>query len=203
LGRGSERWTLLAVLALAVAPATACNRGRSSRGEASEVSVSAPVEAGPFELGRPATSADLSAFYPTVFPDGVGLPDGQGTAADGETIYRERCAACHGARGEGATASPLVGGVKPAMGYRIGRAPPGQPRPSMIDFFPYATTLSDYTRRAMPQMTAGSLTDAETYSVVGWMLFLNGLVPKDQVLDRHTLPKVKMPALARLDYEEK
>jgi cytochrome c len=154
------------------------------------------------DLGHPATSAELDALGATVLPDGTGLPTGQGSARQGEEFYRGRCAACHGARGEGAAAVPLVGTERRANGYRVGRAPPGQPRPSAGDFIPYATTLFDYTKRAMPPSAPGSLSDAEAYGVVAWILYLNGAIGKDDVLDRAALPKVRMPARERFVYED-
>jgi mono/diheme cytochrome c family protein len=155
-----------------------------------------------FGLGRAATAEEIRAWDDDVLPDGAGLPPGSGTAESGEPIYSSRCASCHGPKGRGGTALPLVGGSERSFGYRIGHAPSGEPRPSFINFFPYATTLFDYTRRAMPFNAPGSLRDDETYSVVAWMLYINGLVGKADVIDKDALPKIKMPALAFFVYDE-
>lgn len=157
---------------------------------------------GPFGLGRPATPAEINAWDDDVLPDGTGLPAGQGSVAAGEQIFATRCAPCHGAQGEGATALPLVSGEKPALGFRVGRSQRGEPRPTFVEFIPYATTLFDYTRRAMPANAPGSLRDDETYSLVGWMLHLNGLMSEDATVDKSSLLRVKMPALARFAYED-
>jgi cytochrome c len=95
-----------------------------------------------------------------------------------------------------------VGGKAPVLGYRVGRPAQGEKRPSFVDFVPYATTLFDFTRRAMPPSAPGSLSDDETYSVVAFMLSLNGLVAPNATLDKVSLLRVKMPALARFAYEE-
>jgi cytochrome c len=156
-----------------------------------------------FGVGRAATLEDIRALDVDVLPDGSGLPPGGGTAAAGEQIFVARCAACHGARGEGASALPLVGGARRTLGYRVGRPPAGEPRPTLIDFYPYATTLFDYTRRAMPWNAPGSLSDDEAYSVVAWMLWRNNLVERSTVLDRNSLWRIEMPARAHFAYDPK
>jgi S-disulfanyl-L-cysteine oxidoreductase SoxD len=189
--------------AAAASSASGCGRD-ASRLESGSAAVSAVVvDPNMFDVGRPLTEAERAQYAPSILPDGTGLPDGSATAAAGESIYKARCAICHGIRGEGATALPLVGGAEPAMGYRIGRAPAGQARPTMIDFMPYATTLFDYTQRTMPKADPGSLTAQDTYAVVAWMLYMNGLVRVDDAMDRRTLPRVNMPARARFATESR
>jgi mono/diheme cytochrome c family protein len=156
----------------------------------------------PFGIGRTPTAEEIRAWDVDVLPDGTGLPEGKGTAAEGAKVYASRCATCHGAKGQGGTAIPLVAGKGHSRGYRIGRPPPGEPAPTLVDFYPYATTLFDYTRRAMPWNAPGSLRDDETYGVVAFVLNLNGLLGEDDVLDSRSLPRIKMPALARFAYEE-
>jgi cytochrome c len=157
--------------------------------------------AGPvFGRGTPATREELRAWDVDILPDGSGLPPGRGTAAEGEAIYSTLCAGCHGAEGEGASALPLVGGARKAVGYRVGRAPTAESRPTWLQFYPYATTLFDYVRNAMPWNAPGSLTDGATYSLVAWMLWRNGIIARDTAMDRDSLPRIEMPAHAHFAY---
>jgi S-disulfanyl-L-cysteine oxidoreductase SoxD len=122
----------------------------------------------------------------TVFPDGRGLPKGQGTAREGKAVFTTYCAACHGASGEGSNDFPrLVGGV--------GSLKASLPVLTVGSYWPYATTLWDYNRRAMPYTQPGLLTDAEVYAVTAYILEMNGIVKEDDVLDARTLPRVRMP----------
>jgi hypothetical protein len=155
-----------------------------------------------FGLGRRATAADVEAACREVLPDGTGLPAGHGTPAQGAAIFAVRCAGCHGSKGEGGSALPLVCRGETAFGYRVGRAPPGEPQPTFVDFYPYATTLFDYTRRAMPWNAPGSLSDDETYGLVAWMLAQNNLLSESAVLDRDSLLRTKMPARDRFVFLE-
>ena len=155
-----------------------------------------------FEVGREATSAEIEAWSTEAMPDGSGLPEGRGTPAEGALVYAAQCAGCHGPNGEGASALPLVGGGVRVPGHRIGRHVPGEPPSTWVDFYPYATTLFDYTRRAMPWNAPGTLDADETYAVVAWMLQRNGLLGARAVLDRASLPRVVMPARAHFAFEE-
>jgi hypothetical protein len=128
----------------------------------------------------PATIADL-----TVLPDGTGLPPGSGTAAAGEALFQQHCAACHGADGGGTLNDRLVGGI----GSLAGAAPVK----TVGSYWPYATTLFDYLRRAMPYQSPGSLSADELYAVTAYVLFLNGIVAREARLDAGTLPAVAMP----------
>ncbi len=121
-------------------------------------------------------------------PDGEGLTPGSGSVAQGRAVYREHCAACHGPTGTEGPNDRLVG-VEP-----WGRWPPGR---AIGNYWPYATTLFDYIRKAMPQATPGVLTPDETYSVIAYILNLNGLVPEDATMNAETLPVVVMPARDR------
>ena len=152
----------------------------------------------PLGVGRAATEEEIREWQVTVLPDGTGLPAGSGSVAAGARVFAARCASCHGPRGDGPIR--LVGGEGPTHGYRIGRAPPGEKPPTVVDYYPYATTLFDYTRRAMPYQEPGSLTDGETYSVVAWLLCESGLLREDAVLDAESLPRVRMPALAHFAF---
>lgn len=137
-------------------------------------------------LGRPATQAEIGRASISVAPDGTGLPQGRGTAKTGQAVYEAKCAACHGAKGEGSAAFPqLVGGV--------GSLTTAQPVATIGSYWPYATTVWDYIHRAMPYQDAGSLNPDEVYGVTAYLLYLNGIIKQDTELNKHTLPKVKMP----------
>jgi S-disulfanyl-L-cysteine oxidoreductase SoxD len=134
-------------------------------------------------LGVPATeieSADVS-----IGPDGAGLPPGSGTPAQGEAIFNTKCVACHGPQGSGTVNDQLVGGQ--------GTLTNTTPVKTIGSYWPYATTVFDYVRRAMPYPAPHSLTDPEVYALTAYLLSLNGIIAKDAVIDAKTLPQVKMP----------
>jgi len=118
-------------------------------------------------------------------PSGTGLPGGSGTAKQGAAVYAAKCVACHGDKGVGKPADALVGG--------IGSLATARPVRSVGSYWPYATTLFDYVRRAMPITNPLSLSDDEVYAVSAYVLFLNGIVGEDAVMNAQTLPQVKMP----------
>jgi cytochrome c len=137
-------------------------------------------------LGRRASPSEIAAVDITVFPDGSGLPNGRATAREGRLVYGQHCAACHGDMGQGNDNFPaLAGGV--------GSLSSGTPLLTVGSYWPYATTLWDYTRRAMPYPRPGSLTPQEVYAVTAYVLYMNGIVEEDSVLDQRTLPGVRMP----------
>ncbi len=138
------------------------------------------------KLGRPATAEEITAVDSSILPDGTGLPPGQGTAKAGEAIYRSQCASCHGEKGAGGTSDRLVGG----RGSLTGAAAPIK---TVGSYWQWATTLFDYTRRAMPYGAPLSLSDEDVYSVTAYLLHLNGIVSEDAVMNAQTLPRVKMP----------
>jgi mono/diheme cytochrome c family protein len=144
-----------------------------------------------FGIGRPATPAEIAAWDIGVGPDGAGLPPGRGTSADGAPIYAARCAACHGKTGKEGPNDPLVGRL-PGDAFNFANDPRA-PR-TIGSYWPYATTVFDYIRRAMPPDKPGSLKDEEVYGLVAYLLSLNELIPPDAVMDAASLPKVKMPA---------
>lgn len=136
-------------------------------------------------LGVPITEADLQSVDLIIQPDGTGLPAGSGTAQQGRQVFTQRCSACHGAAGEGANPSlQLVGGSMQSEGV---------PVRTVGSYWPYATTLFDYIRRAMPANEPKSLTADEVYQVSAFLLFLNGVIAEDAVINAQTLPQVKMP----------
>lgn len=147
-----------------------------------------------FGIGRPATPAEIAAWDIDVRPDGVGLPPGRGTSHDGEPVYAARCAACHGKAGKEGPNDRLVG-REPREGFPFGRDP--QAIRTIGNYWPYATTVFDYIRRAMPPNAPGSLKSDEIYGLTAYLLFLNELISADAVMDATSLPKVVMPARDR------
>jgi S-disulfanyl-L-cysteine oxidoreductase SoxD len=139
------------------------------------------------QFGRPVTQQDIAAWDISIGPDGAGLPPGKGTVAQGEMVYAAKCQACHGAKGEGRPNDRLVGGMGSLAPDK------GPPVKTVGSYWPYATTLFDYVRRAMPWDRPKSLSDEEVYAVAAYILNLNGLIGQDDVIDAQSLPKVKMP----------
>ena len=137
-------------------------------------------------LGRVATPEEIAAWDVSIDPDGVGLPPGSGTPKQGEIVYLAKCVACHGEKGAGKPNDQLVGG----QGTLPGDKPPVK---TVGSFWPYATTIFDYVRRAMPYNESKSLTNDEVYAVVAYILQLNGVIGENDTIDAKTLPKVKMP----------
>jgi mono/diheme cytochrome c family protein len=137
-------------------------------------------------LGQAVSSQELAAWDISVGPDGAGLPPGRGTAKQGALVYEAKCVACHGEKGAGQPNDRLVGGIGSLAGDQT-------PVRTVGSFWPYATTLFDYVRRAMPWPQPRSLTDDEVYAVSAYILHLNGIIGETDVIDARTLPKVKMP----------
>jgi cytochrome c len=137
------------------------------------------------KLGQLISPADAAAWDISIAPDGAGLPAGRGTAKEGEAIYVAKCQACHGEKGAGRPNDALVGGIGSLAG-----APPVK---TVGSYWPYATTLFDYVRRAMPFQAPKSLSADEVYAVSAYILHLNEIVARDAVLDAQSLPSVKMP----------
>ena len=137
-------------------------------------------------LGKAAAPAEIASWDVSIGPDGAGLPPGSGTPQQGEQVYLAKCLACHGEKGSGKPNDQLVGGQ--------GSLQPGQaPAKTVGSFWPYATTVFDYVRRAMPLNDPKSLRDDEVYAVVAYILWLNGVVGENDKLDAQTLPAVRMP----------
>lgn len=145
-------------------------------------------------IGRAATPAEIAAWDIDIMPDGTGLPPGRGTPLEGATIFASRCAGCHGKTGKEGPNDVLVG-REPRDGFPFSQDPT---LPHTIgNYWPYATTVFDYVRRAMPADAPGSLTDTEVYSLTAFLLHANELIPGDAIIDATTLPKVVMPARDR------
>jgi len=138
-----------------------------------------------YGLGRAPTEQEIRALGVAVAPDGTGLPAGSGTAVEGREVFAAKCVKCHGEKGEGGIGPLLVGGQ--------GTLATAKPVKTVGSFWPYATSVWDYVNRAMPFNQPGTLTHAQVYAVVAYVLYLNGIVGETQVLDVKTLPKVRMP----------
>ncbi len=136
-------------------------------------------------LGQPVSNAELDAVDFVVLPDGSGLPAGSGTAATGLVVFQTECRLCHGEGGQGGPNDRLVGGV--------GSLASDAPVKTIGSYWPYATTLFDYLRRAMPYHAPGSLSDDDLYDLTAYLLLENGVIGKDQQIDANTLPTVEMP----------
>lgn len=136
-------------------------------------------------LGRAATAQEVAAWDISIPPSGVGLPAGSGTAKQGEAVYTAQCQACHGPKGVGKPADLLVGGV--------GSLATAKPVRTVGSYWPYATTVFDYTRRSMPATKPLSLTNNEVYAVTAYLLYLNGIIGENLEMNAQTLPQVKMP----------
>src|SRR5215469_7803433 len=139
-------------------------------------------------LGKPISEADLQHWDSAILPDGTGLPSGQGTPQEGAKVYAEKCAMCHGDAAKGGVAPfypALVGGAPLTNGIETQK--------TIANYYAYATTIFDYTRRAMPYNAPRSLTDNEVYALTAYILSLNKLIGENDVMDAKTLPQVKMP----------
>ncbi|MDH3272114.1 MAG: cytochrome c [Gemmatimonadota bacterium] len=174
---------------------TACGTGESSvplmsgtpdammlAGTAGDLPANAPAR---FDFGRRASDDRIALWDIDVRPDGAGLPPGRGSVAEGRAVYDVHCVACHGPTGTEGPNDQLVNSEQWDL-YPTGRA--------VGNYWPYATTLYDYIRKAMPQLTPGILSHDQVYAVVAYVLYMNEIVPEDAVMDAQTLPAVVMPA---------
>jgi cytochrome c len=148
--------------------------------------ITVPALAQAPQFGQGIAPADIAPWDISIGPDGEGLLPGRGTAIQGEAVYAAKCQACHGEKGVGGPNDTLVGGISSL-------APDKAPVKTVGSYWPYATTLFDYVRRAMPFPESKSLTSDEIYAVSAYLLYLNGIVGINDVLDAQALPKVKMP----------
>lgn len=136
-------------------------------------------------LGRVATLAEVAGWDVSIPPDGTGLPPGRGTSAQGAVVFERKCQSCHGERGAGQPNDRLVGGH--------GTLASKTPVRTIGSYWPYATTVFDYVRRAMPYTQSHSLSDDDVYAVTAYLLRLNGIIGESDVMNAETLPKVRMP----------
>lgn len=135
-------------------------------------------------LGKPISPAEIAPWDINILPDGTGLPPGSGTPAEGARVYSAKCSVCHGQDGKGGTSTRLVGG-EPIKNMESEK--------TIASFWPYATTLFDYIRRAMPWRQPRSLTNEEVYALTAYILSLNKLIGESETINALTLPKVRMP----------
>jgi len=135
-------------------------------------------------LGKPISPSDIAPWDITIMPDGTGLPPGSGTPAQGAPIFQAKCSACHGENGKGGIAAAVTAGP-PRASLDGGK--------TIANFWPYATTIFDFVRRAMPYNAPRSLKDDEVYALTAYLLSLNKLIGDTEMMNAQTLPKVKMP----------
>ncbi len=143
-------------------------------------------------LGRPVDHDAIEAVSFTIMPDGEGLPVGSGNATAGAALFRQHCMACHGEGGSGGINDTLVGGR--------GSLASDQPVKTIGSYWPYATTLFDYIRRAMPYQSPGILSDDDVYSLTAYLLFVNDVIDEDIEIDATSLPAVEMPNRQGFDW---
>jgi len=149
--------------------------------------VAAPAAAGDFGLGRPATETEVAAWDIDIRPDGKGLPEGSGTVAEGETIYTNQCAYCHGDFGEGIDRWPVLAGGWDTLTRQ-------RPVKTVGSYWPFLSTVYDYVHRAMPFGNAQSLTDDQVYAVTAYVLYLNDVITDyDAELSKESFTEIEMP----------
>jgi mono/diheme cytochrome c family protein len=136
-------------------------------------------------LGKPLNEAAIANWDISILPDGTGLPKGSGTSAQGAAIFAEKCSACHGDNAKGGVAGALVE-EKKISGISASQK-------TIKNFWPYATTVFDFIRRAMPFNMPRSLSDDEVYALTAYILAENKLIGANDTMNAETLPKVKMP----------
>jgi cytochrome c len=136
-------------------------------------------------LGTPVTEAEIAAWDISILPDGTGLPPGSGTPEQGAKVFAAKCALCHGPEAKGGTAASLVGGRPLTDGIDTPK--------TIANFWGHATTLFDFTRRAMPWQAPRTLTNEEVYALTAYILSLNRIIGPGDTMNAQTLPKVRMP----------
>jgi len=144
------------------------------------------VEAGHYGYGQTATAEQIAGWDIDIRPDGMGLPPGGATPEDGEMLYEDECASCHGSFGEGVGRYPVLAGGE-------GTLTEARPEKTVGSFWPYASTLWDYIHRAMPFTAPESLSDQEVYATTAYVLYLNDLIEYDFELTQENLADVEMP----------
>lgn len=191
----------VAVLASACGPLDDGGRGEvDGRAGSGAVAIAGTADGLPdhaparFGFGAEASEARVALWDVDVKPDGEGLPPGRGSVAEGEQVYALHCVACHGPTGTEGPYDRLVG-REPWEDYPSTR--------TVGNYWPHATTLFDYIRRAMPQLTPGLLTADQTYAVIAYLLYLNEIVPENAVMNAETLPRVEMPARDRFVVDDR
>lgn len=187
----SRKAVALAIAVGLVAPAMGLAQQQRTQAQQKPAPQAKPAETvstarKPLGLGRPALPEEIAAWDIDVRPDGQGLPAGRGSVKQGEEIFLERCASCHGEFGEGVGRWPVIAGG-------VGSLKADNPEKTVGSFWPYASTVYDYVHRAMPFGNGQSLSAEETYAVVAYVLYLNDLVKDDFELSKENFTSVKMP----------
>ncbi len=154
----------------------------------------------PFGFGHEPSAAEITALDIDVMPDGTGLPAGSGTVQRGVALYEAQCVSCHGPTGREGPYDILVGRI-PNDEFPFGRDRTA--RSTIGSYWPYATTLYDYLRRAMPFGNPGTLSADDVYSLVAALLYMNGIIPEGAVMNAETLPAVVMPAQERFVVDDR
>lgn len=181
---------------------SACG-GSGTSGEASRTSRTSAETSGHYGLGTAPTPASLAAWNRDVGPEGAELPTGRGSVAEGRALFSVHCASCHAANGEGmAPAYPQLVG-RPAAGESFDFASNADIPRTIGNYWPHATTLFDYIRRAMPFLAPGSLSDDQTYALTAYLLAANGVIPDSTTLDAVALRAVRMPARDRFVLDDR
>lgn len=148
--------------------------------------MSVPAYSGKLGIGREATAPEIKGWNIDVRPDGQGLPEGKGTVEQGEVLFQEKCAACHGEFAEGVDRWPVLAGGHDSLKSE-------DPVKTIGSYWPYLSTVYDYIYRAMPFGDAQSLTHDETYALVAYILSMNDLVEDDFELSKSNFLTVRMP----------
>ena len=160
---------------------------RFLKGLAFSILIILPAHAGQLGLGREATPVEIAAWDIDVRPDGQGLPEGRGTVAEGEEIFTERCAVCHGDFGEGAGRWPVLAGGQDSLNA-------DRPVKTIGSYWPYLSTVWDYVHRAMPFGDSQSLRDDEIYAITAYLLYLNDVVDDEAFeLSRDNFTEIRLP----------
>ena len=178
-----------AFVVLATAMLVACSVSVNyDRGDQPDPSIpDNPVQvAGYYGVGNAASPEEIAGWDIDIRPDGLGLPDGSASAEDGEMLYEDQCAVCHGSFGEGVDRYPVLAGGE-------GTLTEFRPEKTVGSYWPYASTLWDYIHRAMPFAAPQSLSDQEVYAITAYVLYLNDLVDYKFVLTRDNLASIEMP----------
>jgi S-disulfanyl-L-cysteine oxidoreductase SoxD len=137
-------------------------------------------------VGRTPTAQEIQAMDIAVSTEGKELPPGSGNAKAGGVLFAQKCAACHGENQEGSAQAPALVGGKGTLASL-------HPKMTAGSYWPFATTIFDYIRRAMPRYQEGSLKVDEVYSLTAFILYRNEIIKEDDVIDATSLPKIKMP----------
>jgi len=181
MSRYPKPYTVLAVIALA-----GCTADTATTQETDAAPSYKGDRVGHFGFGEPATPEQIAGWDIDVRPDGIGLPEGSGSVEDGEWLYEERCAECHGSFGEGVGRYPVLAGGR-------GTLQDDRPTRTVGSYWPYTSTLFDYIYRAMPFTQPESLSVDEAYAITAYVLYLNDLVEDDLVLDQNNLATIRLP----------